>query len=69
MKVVANWTKIHVTPQLFEAQAIQAFLSANQVEAILLNKQDSMYKFGEIEIYVKEQDAVAAVQLLNSYNE
>ena len=41
-------------------------LEENGITAILMNKQDSSYLFGKIELYVNENDEAIANVLINS---
>lgn len=41
-------------------------LEENLITAIVVNKQDSFYLFGDIEIHVPNANAFAATQLLKS---
>lgn len=47
-----NWTKLYSTRNYAEANIIKGMLEENSILAIMLNKQDSNYLIGEIELYV-----------------
>jgi hypothetical protein len=48
-----NWSLIYTTTNASEASILQGMLQQNNIEAMVMNKQDSSYlNFGEIEIYV-----------------
>ena len=49
---------------VFEKIALCALLADNEIESIIMNKQDSAYLFGEIEVYVSPADAFKARQLI-----
>lgn len=63
-----NWVQVHFTnPTL--AEIIVGMLKENNINAIILNKQDSMYKtFGDAEIFVNRDDAVKAKTLIEEFN-
>lgn len=46
------------------AEMVKDILKENHIEAILLNKQDSLYLFGEIEVYVKPENVIRAKHLI-----
>jgi hypothetical protein len=51
--------KIHVLKQLLENEGIPT---------IVINKRDSNYHFGEVELHVRGLDVIRANQLINSFN-
>jgi hypothetical protein len=60
-----GWTMIYSTTQSFEAELIKQNLSNNNIEAVILNKHDSTYtSFGELEVYVKDEDKETALNLI-----
>jgi hypothetical protein len=61
-----GWTCVYTTSVLLEAELIRGMLEENQITAFLINKQDSAYLFGEIEVHVHTTNAFSAVQLINN---
>lgn len=47
-----------------EAEIIKQMLLENEVHAVLMNKQISPYNIGAVELYVHEQQAETALQLM-----
>lgn len=48
-----GWFKLYSTKNYVEANIIKGMLEENNIQAVILNRQDSSYlAFGEIEIYV-----------------
>ena len=51
-----------------QAEIIKQMLEENEINVVLLNKQDSSYlMFGDIEIYINKKDLKQATKLLK-YN-
>lgn len=46
------------------AQMVKDVLEDNGFDVVLLNKQDSFYLFGDIELYVKSDDVIKAKFLI-----
>lgn len=46
------------------AELKKAVLLENDIEAIILNAQDSSYMFGSVELYVHRDDLIKAKRLL-----
>lgn len=61
-----DWIKVRTYTKSIEAEIVKQMLEENGVAAVLLNKQDSSYLFGKIELYVKQADETIANVLINS---
>jgi len=59
-----NWVKIHTVAQEYEAEMIKGMLAENDIDCVTVNKKDSAYLFGEIEIFVDVEDAFFAKQFI-----
>jgi hypothetical protein len=59
-----DWEKIFETPNELRIEIARQILEDNDIEVIILNKMDSFYKFGDIEIYVKRDNILRAKQAL-----
>jgi Putative prokaryotic signal transducing protein len=64
---MTDWKKIYESTSTIKAQLAKAYLmDEHQIEAIVLNKQDSSYLFGLCEVHVPLKDAVLAKFLLEN---
>lgn len=61
-----GWTCVYTTSFLHEAELVKGMLEENQITAFLINKQDSVYLFGDIEVHVSSDNAFTATQLINN---
>ncbi|HEY1006612.1 MAG TPA: DUF2007 domain-containing protein [Sphingobacteriaceae bacterium] len=52
-----DWHKIYTTSQAYKAEIVRQVLADHGIEAVILNQQDSSYRFGEIQVYVHGQHA------------
>ncbi|WP_353196062.1 DUF2007 domain-containing protein [Parapedobacter defluvii] len=59
-----HWIKLFVTPNPIRAEITKQMLEEHQVPAVIINKQDSSYRFGQIELYVHESQESFARELL-----
>ncbi len=59
-----NWATIFSTNQLYEAELAKTMLADNGIECVIMNKQDSTYHFGEIEVLVPFTEVLKAKQLI-----
>ena len=55
---------VYSSSQLYEAEMVKSLLADNDIECVIMNKQDSAYMFGEIDIYVPTDKAFTAKQLI-----
>lgn len=59
-----NWEAIYSTNQLYEAEMVKDMMADNEIECVIMNKQDSTYRFGEIEVCVPTAEVLRAKQLI-----
>jgi hypothetical protein len=59
-----DWVCIYTTNQSYDAEIIKTVFEDNGIECVLVNKQDSAYMFGEIELYVPTPSSFLAKQLI-----
>lgn len=59
-----DWKLIYATQKLYQAEMVKDILEDNDMEVVLMNKQDSFYLFGEIELYVRPEDVIRAKFLI-----
>jgi hypothetical protein len=63
----SDWVIVFTSPQMWEAEFIKGLLQQNNIECISLNKRDSSYLIGEVEIYVSTADAFLAKQIIQKH--
>jgi hypothetical protein len=62
--MLENWEVIYTTNKLYEAEMVRNIMEDHDMECVLMNKQDSAYGFGEIQVYVPVENVLAAKQLI-----
>jgi len=56
-----NWVCIYTSSKMQDAEIIKGLLTFNEINSVIINKQDSSYNmFGSFEVYVNRDDAVKA---------
>ena len=66
-----NWIKIFSSTNYYQAEIVKQMLIENEIDAVLLNKQDSPHRtFGQIEVYIHQKDFSNAIEamILNQIN-
>lgn len=60
----SSWLKIYTSQQFIKSEIVRQVLIENEIEAIIMNKQDSSYMFGEVEVYIHQSDFNKAIELI-----
>ena len=63
-----GWVKVYSSDSSIQVEIAKSILSENNIDAIDVSKRDSVYIFGEIELYVKEYDSIMAKIILTQNN-
>lgn len=63
-----DWIKIRTYGNILAAEMDKQLLEANDIPAVVLNKQDSSLKFGRIELYVAKEVQEQALDILTQSN-
>jgi len=60
---------IYSSGQVYKAELVKQMLADHNISAFQVNKQDSAYKFGEIEIFVDRDDVIRAKMLIREFED
>jgi hypothetical protein len=58
---------IYSSGQVYQAELVKQMLTDHNIVSFLVNKQDSAYKFGEIEVFVSRDDVIRAKMLIREF--
>lgn len=61
-----KWTIIFSSADAFQVEMLKGLLADNNIESVVINKKDSAYLFGEVELHVRVEDAFIANQIINN---
>jgi len=65
----SNWIKVYETEDQFQAEILKQGLMAIDIDAVVLNKQDSSYKtFGILTVLVHPNDSEKAKEYILENN-
>ena len=60
-----NWVRIFTSSNFYQSEMVKQALAGQNIETVLLNKQDSSHRtFGDIEVYVHQDNFSAAIEVL-----
>ncbi len=66
-----NWVKIFASTNYYQSEMVKQVLAGYNIDSVILNKQDSSHRtFGEIEVYIHQEDFSNAIEviILNQVN-
>ncbi len=63
-----DWIKIQSFNKIHQAELRVDILKQNDIEAVIVNEKDSLFFFGEIDLYVKEEFEKKAKSLIDEFN-
>ena len=58
---------VYTTNNAVEAEMVHQQLSNHAITSFIVNKQDSSYLFGEIEVHVDRDDFIRAKKIIEDY--
>jgi hypothetical protein len=61
---MALWQKVYEDNQLYRAEIVRAVLDDRGLDPVLINKQDTAYKFGNIEVRVAPDNVIKALKII-----
>ncbi|HOT88248.1 MAG TPA: DUF2007 domain-containing protein [Bacteroidales bacterium] len=61
-----QWVSIYNSNYNYLVEITQAILTENEIESVIVNKQDSSYHFGIIELHVHPDNVIKALQIINT---
>ncbi|MEA3446135.1 MAG: DUF2007 domain-containing protein [Bacteroidota bacterium] len=62
-----DWVLIYSASKAYEAEILKEVLDDNNIVCVIINKQDSSYQFGEVEVYVQKQNEVKAIEISKNF--
>lgn len=63
-----NMVHIFSSGQPYQAEMARQMLADHNIQSFLVNKQDSAYKFGVVELYVNRDDVIRAKKLIQEFD-
>ena len=63
-----DWVIVYTTNKLYQAELFKRNLGDHDIGAVIINKMDSTYRFGEIEVYVKRDHVLRAKKLATEFD-
>ncbi len=61
----SNWRKIYSNTLEHRVKIVQAVLDDAGISSVIMNRKDSAYLFGDLELYVQAENVIRAKQIIN----
>ncbi len=61
----SNWRKIYSNTFEHKVKIVQAVLDDAGISSVIMNRKDSAYLFGDVELYVQAENVIKAKQIIN----
>ncbi len=62
----SDWVKIYSVDTPYKAELAIGLLAEHGIEAVTFNKKDSVYLFGDVEVYVHRDSVAIAKHILET---
>ena len=59
-----NWERVYSSTFEHKVEIVKAVLADSDIEAVVVNKKDSFYLFGEIELHVQAENVIKAIKII-----
>lgn len=63
----SNWVRIYSSTQAHKVEIVKSVLLDNNINSVVLNKKDSSYLFGEIELCVEKESVIRAKHIMKLF--
>ena len=63
---MSKWQKVFSTPLLHKAEIVKGVLEEHNLNPVIFDKQDSMYKFGYFEVMVSPDEVIKAIKIIEN---
>lgn len=60
-----KWQKVYESGVMHQAEIVKSVLMDMDLPAIVVNKKDSNYHFGQFEVYVSRDNVIKALKVIN----
>ncbi len=62
--MLGNWQKVYSTYYNYRAEIIKSVLEDQAIQSVIINKQDTSYQIGQVEVYVTPENVLSAIKII-----
>jgi len=63
---MSKWQTVFSTSLLHKAEIVKGVLEEHNLNPVIIDKQDSMYKFGYFEVLVNPDEVIKAIKIVEN---
>ena len=64
----AHWQQVYITDKIHRAEIVRSILDDNQIASVIVDKRDSSYLVGDIELYVRPEDVILSKLIIEQHS-
>lgn len=61
---MSDWVMVYSADEMYKVLLMKERLLEENIGAFIINKRDSVYAFGDVELYVKADDVVKSIHII-----
>ena len=62
-----DWVLVYSAPKAYQAEILKEIFNENNITSTIINKKDSSYHFGEVEVFVHKDNLEKAKVLVDEF--
>lgn len=62
-----NWVLIYSASKLYQAELLKEILDENEIVCDIINKKDSSFLLGDVEVYVQKENEAKALAFVKDF--
>jgi len=63
-----NWKRVYFTGQIHRAEIVKSILEDNDIPSVIVDKRDSSYLVGDIELFVRPEDEILSKLIIEQHS-
>jgi len=63
-----DWVLVYSIGKLYQAELLKEVFTENNIVCDVINKKDSLFLTGDVEVYVNKKDEAKALKLIEEFN-
>jgi len=64
----SHWQQVYITDKIHRAEIVRSILDDNQIASVIVDKRDSSYLVGDIELYVRPEDVILSKLIIEQHS-
>jgi len=64
-----TWVKVYSADNEYAVEIVKGLLDESGIESVILNRKDSEFLIGEVELYVENKDFTSATEIIAGKSE